>query len=52
MQDLKKGLAGLQVLGVDMPIFSIKEYPLIKMPMQSGFAKEAFASDVLKKFWL
>ena len=51
MQDLKKGLAGLQVQGVDMPIFSVKEYPVIEMPLQKGFAKKAFANELLKKFW-
>ena len=51
MQELKKGLAGLQVQGVDMPIFSIKEYPVIKLPLQKGFAKKAFANELLKKFW-
>jgi arsenite-transporting ATPase len=50
MRDLKRGLAGLQVQGVDMPIFSIKEYPVIHMPLQKDFAKKAFANDLLKEF--
>ncbi len=51
MQDLKKGLAGIRIQGVDMPIFSVKEYPVIKMPLQKDFAKKAFANELLKKFW-
>lgn len=51
MKDLQKGLAGLQIQGLDMPIFSIKEYPVIDMPLQKDFAKKAFANELLKKFW-
>jgi arsenite-transporting ATPase len=51
MQELKQGLAGLQVQGLDMPIFSIKEYPVINMPLEKDFAKKAFDNELLKKFW-
>jgi len=51
MNDLRKGLLGLQIQGVDIPVFGIREYPVIRMPLQIDFAKELFANNLIQKFW-
>lgn len=51
MQDLKIGLEALRILSVDMPVFGIREFPYIEMPLKPGFATEALSENVLAAYW-
>lgn len=50
LHDLHAGLAQLRVQGIDMPLFGVREFAVIDLPLRSGFAAKTFEERPLESF--